>query len=142
MTTPHPIRWLLAVISLCLIVGCRSEPTEPQFAVRGTVTLDGKPLNQVSVRFVPKDGERGAVTPVDQGSFSLGETSGPTAGNFDIVISPMELEFDQAMNAIAAGQRDPLGTSIVPERYLQPGQLTATVLPDSVNEFQFQLQSR
>ena len=142
MTTPSPKRWLLAVISPCLFVGCRSEPTEPRFSVRGTVTLDGKPLNQASHRFVPKDGERGAVASVDRGHFSLEETGGPTAGNFDIVICPVELEFDQAMTAIAAGQRDPLGTQIVPDRYQEPGQLTATVLPDAVNEFQFQLQSR
>lgn len=142
MTAPLPKRWLLIVISLCLFVGCRSEPAEPQFSVRGTVTLDGKPLNQASLRFVPKDGERGAVASVDRGHFSLAETGGPTAGNFDIVIGPVELEFDQAMTAITAGQRDPLGTRTVPDRYQKPGQLTATVLPNAVNEFQFQLQTR
>ncbi|MGI9474120.1 MAG: hypothetical protein ACR2NZ_21445 [Rubripirellula sp.] len=125
-----------------LLSGCDSDPPEARLAVRGQVTLDGKPLNQVSVRFVPKGEERGSAARVENGKFTMNQSNGPTAGDFIIVISPLELEFDQAMSAITAGQHDPLGTSRIPTRYQRPGYLTACVRPDSLNDFRFNLKSR
>lgn len=55
---------ILAVMSLlALLSGCAEEKL-PIYQIEGTVTLDGEPLDRISVEFVPSD----------QGPHSMGQT--------------------------------------------------------------------
>ena len=72
---------LLMGIAVVLIVGCQRGPAKG--LVKGSVTLDGKPLDAGIVRFVPIDGKGAASTaPVAEGAFQL-----------DVEIGPKKVEF-------------------------------------------------
>lgn len=65
-------------------------------AVRGTVTLDGQPLEGVTVTFIPQDGAESRYSPAASteadGSFSLSTINkqGALAGKYKVVLSKIE----------------------------------------------------
>ncbi len=133
---------LLAVALVCqLMCGCGSEPSAPRVAVEGTVTLDGKPLDGATIRFVPKGTGQGAATLLVDGRFRFDEATGPTAGEHQIVFSPPTPELPQAIAAMQSGQRDPLNIRAVPLQYQTPGRLQVTVADTDSNPLNFELSS-
>ncbi len=48
------VRLMLAILFACSLTGCKKEPP-PIVAVSGIITLDGKPLPKVEVRFYPEE---------------------------------------------------------------------------------------
>lgn len=134
---------MLSVASGCLLMsGCGGSDAAPRVAVEGAVTLDGKPLDGVTIRFVPKQTGQGAATLLVDGQFKLDATAGPTAGEHLIVFSPPTPELPQAIEAMQAGQRDPLNARTVPLKYQTPGQLQATVTETGNEPLHFELSSR
>jgi hypothetical protein len=88
------IAWLL-FFALLAPVGC-SEPGLPNMVpIRGTVTYQGKPLQEGTVLYVPKSADgrqaRGDIQP--DGSFrltTLREHDGAQQGEYDIVVIALE----------------------------------------------------
>lgn len=66
---------LLVVILLVSLVGC-GEKTRPTVAIKGAVSLDGKPVEDGVIFFEPKDG-KGTVT-----------TAQISDGNYEIQVEP------------------------------------------------------
>lgn len=142
-TAPRTSTILLSVVLGCLLMaGCGGSDAARRVAVEGAVTLDGKPLDGVTIRFVPKRSGQGAAAVVVDGQFQLDATAGPTAGEHLIVFSPPTPELPQAIAAMQAGQRDPLNARTVPLLYQTPGQLQATVTETGNQPLHFELSSR
>ncbi len=69
----------------CVILGCGSENSA---WVNGKVTLDGTPLDEANISFVPKSGSQdgAAWTEIEKGEFSVPATSGLGTGEFRVEI--------------------------------------------------------
>lgn len=130
---------LLAASSITNI-GC--APTGPErVAIRGTVTLDGQPVENAAIVFTPTGEGVAAIATISAGQFSLDSTSGPTIGTFDVRINPHDAELDavEADPSILAGaNRRPR----IPKAYQRNGTLSATVTSEADQEFDFALSSK
>jgi hypothetical protein len=84
-------RLLLATLALALTLaaGCRSAPAPAKRgAIRGTVTLDGKPLANGNVRFIALEaGGVNVLAAVKDGAYEVPEGQGPTKGKYRVEFS-------------------------------------------------------
>nr|WP_255712602.1 hypothetical protein [Rhodopirellula sp. JC740] len=97
------------------------------------------------IRFVPVQGEPGqndSVTMITEGRFVFDDTNGPSPGEHHVVITPIEPEMNEAMQAMQEGDRDPLKSKTIPVRYQSTGQLSANVSPSANEPFVFELSKR
>jgi hypothetical protein len=123
-------------------VGCGSG-TPQGVSAGGTVTLDGKPLQNATAVFTPRTpGGFPTSVRIVEGRFQFDETQGLPAGEFDVCIIGAEPELEEVDAAHREGRPSPLGSSRIPAKYQQPGALTAAVTPDGPNEFEFALSSQ
>ena len=120
--------WLL----VCL-VGCSESRTSP---VAGVVLLDGQPLANASIQFIPNGSGRDATgTTNERGEFSMSTfdpRDGVAPGSYKIVISPPVGEVDTAKYASAAdamsaaAQARPAPQSTFPKKYTSPQETPLT----------------
>ncbi len=137
----RPLNLLIAGLVVAIANGCSREPEPTRVAVRGTLQLSGRPLSDVTVSFVPKKQGVSATANVVAGQFEISAEQGPSPGEHFVVVRPKFPEFDQAMEQIEAGKRDPLNVAAVPLAYQKPGRLKATLEEQSDNELTFELSS-
>ncbi len=142
---PKVLSYLSITLSLALIgwscSGC-SPAQPPRQAVRGTLTLDGKPISGVVLVFAPTGADQvGATTVVTAGQFSLGRASGPSEGRHFVTLDVIEPDLEQYIELRQAGKR-PLSSLRLPPRYSKLGTLHADVRVDGDNVFNFELTSR
>src|SRR5258708_4462511 len=73
---------------MCVIVaGCggREYTGERRFPLSGKVTVDGQPMQMGVVSFIPQDASgRVSGGPVKDGTYSVPEAKGPTAGKYQV----------------------------------------------------------
>ncbi len=122
----------LAALTAGLVAGCGNGLNE----VTGTVTLDGRPVRGLEVRFEPKDPAIGTTaigyTQAD-GTYRLhypGDKTGAPAGEYTVHISGGE-----------AGGEDDMPPARVAAKYNSASELSATVTPGS-NTFDFAVTSK
>jgi hypothetical protein len=135
---------LLALAAVC---GCGGgEAPLPRAAVSGTVTLDGQPLQEGVVRFVPIDNTAGPKTSVivSQGKFSADAEQGPIVGKHRIEIESTDdggyaMDDEQAIQKLRESGVTRIDVVRVPPNYNSHSTLTETVSADQPNVFQFNL---
>ena len=122
------IRTSCLVLALAL-AGCGGAETSP---VEGVVLLDGKPLADASVQFVPQGTGRDATGQTDKnGEFAMSTfqpRDGVLPGDYKVVISPplgtpdptQYATVEEAMNA--ASKARPPKASTFPQKYARPDQ--------------------
>ena len=117
---------------LGLIVGC-SGGGQPLAEVTGTVTLDGKPVENISVVFQPEapDQATSRGTSNAEGKFSLmynRDAAGAVPGKHKVRFAVMDAD----------------ATGLLPEKYTNTAKsgMTADVKQEGPNEFQFDLKSK
>lgn len=132
----------LAVAFICGVCsGCSSEAPQRQ-AVRGTVTLDGRPISGVVLVFAPTGADQvGATTVATDGEFSLDRTTGPSAGKHFVTLDVIEPDLEEYDQLRQAGKR-PLSSLKIPARYSKLGTLHADVQADTENVYTFNLLTR
>ncbi len=69
----------ILVLAIFMIVGCGGETANPLASASGVVTLDGKPIEGVSILLIPKEG-------TSSGRISYGLTD--AEGRFELRVSP------------------------------------------------------
>lgn len=133
---PGGRRLLLLAVAACLVAaGC--GPTDPRVKVEGSVTLDGQPLAEGQVIFVPDDRARGA------------EGAAIAAGRFVIRVHPGShrveivsiLREDRPVPAGGLPEQGITFRNLVPSRYNEQSTLTADVTPAGPNRADFALTS-
>jgi predicted small lipoprotein YifL len=75
---------LLAVLALIDLSGCGESgpPAEPRASVRGSITWEGKPIEEGTISFVPVGDTKGspAMATISGGQYTLNRTMGPAIG--------------------------------------------------------------
>jgi hypothetical protein len=141
---------LAAILFSGLILGCGSGAADgpPRADVRGTVTLDGQPLPEGLIRFVPLEGTPGPKTSVAilNGQFSADASTGPAVGAHRIEIESTDdggFDFDDetAIDRLKESRTRRIKVVRVPPTFNTNSRLTETVSGDGSNEFEFQLTS-
>jgi hypothetical protein len=128
---------VVAVVLACLLPGC-GGPAEPEFqraAVRGTVTLDGEPVENGTVTFYPIEGTVGpsAAQAIQQGKYELAEEDGAVVGTNRVEVRATR----KTGKKIEEGPPSPPGTmvdEIVSARITEEQEVKA-----GENTFDFQL---
>ncbi|HID21246.1 MAG TPA: hypothetical protein EYP14_02450 [Planctomycetaceae bacterium] len=123
--------------------GCTQVADGPKTVpVSGVVTMDGKPLANAMVRFIPESGGRPSIGITDQqGRYELDYTEtqkGAVLGKHRVEISTFGVgaQEDEEYGGAAPGATK----ETVPAKYNVNSELTATV-EDKVNEVNFDLSS-
>lgn len=148
-----PVRWMTGSIGLlCLLVldsGC-SRPAGPErFAVRGEVTVNGEPLAQGVIRFIPDSGTKGpaAAGTIENGTYAIDRRVGPVQGTYKVEIEQQpHTDFaidDEAgyAQAYQATKGRPIPPQPLPPRYNRQTELRALVTDDKeFNRFDYHLE--
>jgi len=135
-TCSDPALGMVVLVVLLLIVGgCSNSYQMDTATVRGSVTLDGKPLRSGSVMFVPERG-RGAVAKIhSDGTFQLGTydaADGAIVGRHKVAVYPPRGEIEQDAPADAPA---------IPQRYQssESSGIVVEVKPTQENVFDIKL---
>ncbi|MEM7476429.1 MAG: hypothetical protein AAF483_15665 [Planctomycetota bacterium] len=153
----------LTILSLCAFAGC-GGPTLPTIDVTGSVTVDGQPMEGVSVIFSPaaSSSGRAATGQTDaQGNFKLTTETpgdGALAGDYKVAITkaqtaddnlPKEVDPDDpdSMDSIYGSldtQKQEKSTNLIGKKWTSAATsgLTATVAEGGDNTFNFEVTSK
>jgi hypothetical protein len=124
------------VAALILVVGCKRPPTSGD--VRGTVTLDGKALEDGTIRFTPIDGKGGtAGGMIKDGQFAF---SAPIAKH-RVEISATRMTGGRTTPADRHSDAVEAVVDLIPEKYNTQSELTLDV-KGGLNEPRFDLKSQ
>lgn len=143
---------LTAAFSVCLacvaLAGCGGSNELPRAAVRGMVLLDGEPLPEGIIRFVPTGETKGPQSSVEIrfGLFKVTEQHGPLVGTHRIeIISTDDGGFPEDDEEAIQRMREQGITKIdkitVPDEYNKRSKMTESVTPEGPNDFKFELSS-
>ncbi|WP_254507864.1 carboxypeptidase-like regulatory domain-containing protein [Anatilimnocola floriformis] len=122
------MRFLFIALGCVLITGCSRSGLHP---VTGVVLLDGQPVANAALQFVPQEAGQDATGATDaQGNFAISTNEprdGVKAGKYKVVITPRSTaplqkfaSADEAMKAAARPQPPPPST--FPQKYTRPDQ--------------------
>jgi len=109
-------------------------------SISGTVTLDGEPLDEATITFVPQTGgqREAAWAPVLGGKYAIDSTSGLGTGPFRVEIRAVRSGSDKA------NPNEPTlmtAKEIVPGKYNTKSELT-TEIKRGMNSANFELKSK
>lgn len=129
----------VAALALVALVGC--GPGGPDIAtVEGTVTMDGKPLANAAVVFIPEAGGRPAGSRTDaEGKYNL-NFSGGRKGTIPGV-NKVRISTKSDPSEDADGNPVPAAPETIPMEYNQETTLTFTVVDGEKNVADFPLKS-
>ncbi len=126
------------VCSLALIVGCfGGKSARNDVTITGTVTVDGQPIPNGSITFMPADGQGqdGGGT-IKDGKY----TAKASVGEKFVTIDGFKVEGQRVADPGVDDRMIDNIVSIVPEKYRNKNELRATVKA-SGNTFDFKLES-
>ena len=118
-----------------LLVACDSNSRQP---VEGTVTLDGRPMADGQIRFVPQEGANGptAGAKIDNGKFSISAELGIFAGTYRVEITASRPGGRKIPDRVT-GQPVDVYKQFIPAKYNTKSELVANVTADGANVFDF-----
>ncbi len=142
------IKLALLLFAFAALNGCwgaKSDPRGERFAVRGEVLIDGKPLSEARIVFVPIDRHKSvkATASINGGFYNIESANGPLAGKMRVEIQTdiLELEELEKIRGDDKTMVPQLNKVDIPERYNVKSELTAEVKPKVENSFDFSLVS-
>jgi hypothetical protein len=109
--------FVLRISCLAVIAGCGSG----KIPVDGTVLLDGQPLANADVLFMPKSGGRPATGKTNaDGKFKLSTDrpdDGVLPGEYDVGVNAVSVTYEKSPDGSEFAERD---TWLAPQRYGKP----------------------
>lgn len=128
---PKLLSWLLYGLALLCLAGCGRDGPETA-AVSGTITLDGQPVPGAVITFFPDDptGSPSYGGTDLQGNYKLMFTfdkSGAMIGKQRVEIETTKVSKRDAEEMQAEGLKPPVAYVAIPNKYREPGALTAEV---------------
>lgn len=128
---------LIALSLSALVCGC-GEKAANQFAVSGSVTYLGQPLDQGSIQFEPAaDQPTFSGAPIEAGKYLLPSENGLAPGVYRVRISSAAPV--AAAPVAAPGESGPPAKDRIPAKYNAETTLQAEVKKDGENKFDFDL---
>ena len=124
-----------AFVLVC--VGCGQGPSN-RASVAGKVTVDGKPLEEGSIVFVPTEGTTGPTAGgrIRNGNYTIGSKKGPVVGTARVEIRAVRETGRISTFGFDAGQKERV--QYIPARYNEDSQLRAD-LKRGRNSLDFEL---
>lgn len=140
----------LSCLLLLLACGCNNSKTSP---VAGVVLLDGQPLANATVQFVPVESGRDATATTNaRGEFTMSTfdpNDGAAPGTYKVVISPPvgqvdTTQYQSAADAMtAAAQPRPAAKSNFPQNYTNVAETPLTeVVPVKDGKVRYEVSSK
>jgi hypothetical protein len=132
---------LMAIPGVLLICGCGGHGERQ--SIEGTVTLDGKPLENGQITFVPQADTKGptAGATIAGGKFLVSAAGGPFAGKFRVDITASRPSGKKIADRFTGKLTDEC-EQFIPARYNSQSQLTADVKAGVENRFEFTMNSK
>ncbi|HCO26913.1 MAG: hypothetical protein CME31_02095 [Gimesia sp.] len=139
---------LLFCLSI-LLSGCGASKQEfSRAAVSGIVKLDGDPLSEGVIRFIPQGENKGpkASATIHNGIFSIDENFGPVTGTNRIEIDSTDdggyaPDDELAIEKLKASGIKQIKVVKVPPQYNRRSTLTKTITAEGKNDLVFELTS-
>jgi hypothetical protein len=133
------VAWRLVAVTAALLVVCLTG-CRPQ-TVEGVVTLDGQPLPDGYIAFVPETGTKGpgAGARIEGGKFAVDDANKLFEGVYRVEITAKGETRVKTVDG--SGRRRNAEGQILPARYNTKSTLTAEVKRKQANEFSFDLTS-
>ncbi len=128
-------RWCLTA-GICLSLGCGGVKEPPYVPISGTVKLDGKPLSQGRIVFLPKDGAAPRSIPIENGQFA-GEAR---AGSNVVQVHAIKEVPNPDPGAPPAEKT--VGISLIAERFGHGSQDVREVNADGPNVFDLEVSGK
>ena len=133
------------VLGFCLLIVLGCSRAAGRQALEGTVTLDGAPLAEGSIVFLPQAGTKSPTCggTISQGHFSIAPAGGAACGTFRVEITAVR-NTGRKVKSFHMGQSIEKDESeqYIPARYNSQSELTATVSEQGPNRFEFALKSK
>ena len=130
-----------------LFMGCEEPPTFPnRQEVQGFVTMDGEPLPNALISFIPIGDTKGPKTSgeVREGKFHIDAERGPCPGEYQVKIETISPEIEalasRDMEALHRAAKEK-GPPNVAKEFNVNSKLTATVREDGSNRFEYAVRS-
>jgi Carboxypeptidase regulatory-like domain len=134
----------LSLVMLIGLAGCGGgSKTSP---VSGVVLLDGKPVADATVQFVPQEKGRDATGQTDKnGEFAIRD--GVVPGEYKVVISPPTgvadtTKYTTSEDAMSAAKPQPKKDSGFPQKYSRPDQTPLTQSVPTKGSVRLELKSK
>jgi hypothetical protein len=144
-------RRFLPLFGLVVLAGCGPSQDGPvRVPVAGAVSLDGAPLGEGFIRFVPIGETKGpaAVGPIKEGVYKLSLNEGPVAGTHRVEIEATGHQDFEVDDERAYAERfektksPPFRPNPIPPAYNRRSQLTAKLTAEGSSQLDFALSSR
>jgi hypothetical protein len=141
----RPRRFCLLAIAgsfSVLLAGCGGQGPL-RLPLQGAVTLDGQPLPDGTISFLPVSTENGVAAggAIAAGRYLISAGGGPTPGEYRVEILRMEPTGEKQPDSLGDGETDVLRNAI-PARYNETSELRATVTAEGPNRFDFHLSKK
>jgi len=125
-----------SIVSLVWMAGCGSSGPE-RHTVAGTVTLDGSPIEEGTITFVPIEGGNGGSGEITDGAYKLEGNSGLVVAEYKVEVYAMKKTGKKVPGAGPDGMIDE-AISIIPPKFNANSSLKATVV-EGENTLDFDL---
>lgn len=129
--------WWLAPFLLVVVAGCGSGGP-PRLRVVGAVTLDGQPLADGAISFMPTGKGVAAGATIAGGRYVVEGARGPTPGEYRVEIrasAPSGKQVKDSFGQASIAEME----SIIPDRYNDKTTLRAEITASGPNQFDFSL---
>lgn len=132
----------VGALALVCVVGCRNSSGLEKVVVSGAVTLDGQPIPNGEIRFIPTAGTIGPVSggPIKDGAYTAKAKGGVPLGDHQVEIRAYRVNAKSQRQAGLAGSEGGAAEQYLATRYNEQTTLIAKV--DATTETQdFELTS-
>jgi hypothetical protein len=134
---------LIASLALVCAIGCGRSSGLEKVVVSGTVTLDGQPIPNGEIRFIPAAGTTGPVSggAIKDGVYTAKAKGGVPLGNHQIEIRAYRVNAKSQGQAGTPGFEGGAAEQYLDKRYNEQTTLKATIAADTETQ-DFQLTSK
>lgn len=140
MLRPLRLVWVLVFSAAAAAgAGCGRSDEFKHVGVSGKVTLDGKPLPDGTITFVPLVSGPAAHTTIADGAYTIARSEGPAPGSYRVEISKSEPTGRQVPDYEYPGKTVAETRNVVPERYNVNSELKVEIKENDQQTFDFSL---
>jgi hypothetical protein len=141
-------RCFLLVLMCCLVFTAGGCSSSNRGAVKGKVTVNGEPLKEGQLSFIPLDPRLGpsAGAPVTNGAYQIDAVRGPLPGEYQVQINAFRKTGKKTWDGMgdenaAAGQKNLVEEieAFIPSKYNTASDLRATIKAGEVNIYDFDI---
>jgi len=138
-----PYRSLCVLLCGAIIFSLPGCGHNGRVAVEGNVTLDGQPLHQAQIEFIPKPGTAAPTVGGDivNGKFAIPPDKGPLLGKYQVKIIKSGPTGRKVRDLRSNAMIDEYG-QLLPAKYNEQTELEAEVTSGGPNSFKFTLTSK